>query len=145
MARKLYIILIGIALILVDQLTKYFSESINVTIIPKILSISYTTNYGAAFGLMPGWNVIFVAASVMIVAIIIWHFESLGSEAGALLLVSGALGNLIDRMFLGYVRDFISVSIWPVFNLADSFGVIGVVLIAYHSLLKRHLVKKGKK
>ena len=47
--------------------------------------------------------------------------------------MAGTIGNLIDRIVFGYVRDFISISIWPSFNLADIFNVIGVILILIHS------------
>ncbi|MFH1638547.1 MAG: signal peptidase II [Candidatus Woesearchaeota archaeon] len=141
MARKIYIFLAVIALILLDQLSKHFMQGANWEIIPDIASFHYTTNSGAAFGMMQGWNFIFVVASIIIAAIILWHFEDLGSEIGALLLVSGAIGNLIDRIFFGFVRDFISISIWPTFNLADSFGVIGVLLIALHSFKIKYFKK----
>lgn len=138
MARKIYLFLIALILIIVDQVSKFLFEGVNIVIIPNILSFIYTQNSGAAFGMMQGYNILFTIVTIIVVALLLYYFNKFGSDAGALLLLSGAAANLIDRMFFGYVRDFISISIWPTFNFADAFGVIGVLLIAYMSFKKKY-------
>ncbi len=105
-----------------------------------IFRFTHVTNTGAAFGLFPGGGDFFTAlAAIVIVAIITyyWHLPdgqwlvrvALGLQLG------GAIGNLVDRLRQGFVVDFIDLNFWPlhnwpVFNLADSSIVAGVVLLA---------------
>jgi len=106
-----------------------------------LVSLTYITNTGAAFGLFPDHGLFLIAIAVIVViAILVYHRHlpdktlvraSLGLQLG------GALGNLIDRLRYGYVIDFIDFKVWPVFNLADSAIVVGVVVLAYHLLRGR--------
>lgn len=100
------------------------------------LDIHYVTNSGAAFGLFQNGGLFFVVVAVLVSAVILFYYRhlpdgqwlvrlSLGLELG------GALGNLIDRLRLGHVIDFVDLHVWPVFNVADSAIVCGVVLLAY--------------
>ena len=112
-------------------------------------SITHVTNTGAAFGLFPNQGSLFVAIAVIVVAAIIFYYRhlpvgqwwikvSLGLQLG------GALGNLLDRLRLGYVIDFIDFKIWPVFNLADSAIVTGVAILAYYLLRDRGEKEDGQ-
>ena len=86
------------------------------------LALEYTENRGAAFGLLPGIAPVLAVATIAILAALLlhyarqtrpplWHTLAVGAIAG------GALGNLIDRVRLGYVVDFVSVGAWPNFNV----------------------------
>lgn len=135
--------------LLVDQVSKFFvtawlDEGQSWDIVPwlaPVFRLTYTTNTGAAFGLFPRWGgAIIVIAAIVIVAIIIYHWHlpdgqwlvrvALGLQLG------GAIGNnLVDRLRQGFVVDFIDLNFWPlhewpIFNLADSSIVAGVVLLA---------------
>mgnify|MGYP005858776215 CR=1 FL=1 len=99
-------------------------------------SITHVNNTGAAFGLFPDYGNVFMLIAVIVVvaiAVYYWHMPagqklvklSLGLQLG------GAVGNLLDRLQYGHVVDFIDFKIWPVFNLADSSIVLGVLLLAY--------------
>jgi len=106
-----------------------------------LVSLTYVTNTGAAFGLLPDHGLFFIAiAAIVVIAILVYHRHlpdkalvkaSLGLQLG------GALGNLTDRLRYGYVIDFIDFKVWPVFNLADSAIVIGVAVLAYYLLRDR--------
>ena len=90
----------------------------------KLISVE---NTGAAFGIFQNgtWILAFISLIVVVIGFIYFKYYPLALS----FLIAGALGNFIDRIFLGYVRDFISISIWPVFNFADIFSTIGVGLL----------------
>ncbi|HEU0194536.1 MAG TPA: signal peptidase II [Gaiellales bacterium] len=129
---------VAVAALLADQLTKRLIESQMALdeshrILPG-LSITYVRNNGIAFGIFPG-RLGFV--TVLTVIAVIWmlvHFARSGSRhilfpVALGLLVGGSVSNLVDRVRDGHVTDFIHLTHWPTFNLADSFIVIGVVML----------------
>jgi signal peptidase II len=99
----------------------------------KVL-IDLVHNTGAAFGLFPNQTILFVVVAVVIVTALIVSYRRLARgpiwlRIGLGLVLGGALGNLSDRVRLGYVIDFVDVRWWPVFNLADSCIVAGVLIL----------------
>jgi len=100
---------------------------------PQIFHLSYVQNSGAAFGLLRGQTWILITFTVVVVGAITFyagHLQPHGLLGWALSLVlGGAVGNLIDRLRLGYVVDFFDFRIWPVFNVADIAIVVGVGII----------------
>ena len=130
-----------IALIL-DQFSKII-VSIKLTVnsslkvIPNFFTLQYLENSGAAWTLLNGRLTILVLCSVLSLLIIyryMYNFKNNFRNNMAFgLLMGGIIGNLIDRLFLGYVRDFLAFRIfnynYPVFNLADTFIVVGVILL----------------
>ncbi len=103
--------------------------------------LTHVQNTGAAFGLFPGQvGPLIVFASIGAVAIVIFvlmlsgRFNQLDSRLNRLalgLVLGGTIGNLIDRLRLGYVTDFVDIGIWPAFNVADSAIVVGTLVFAY--------------
>lgn len=119
-------LLIVISIILLDQITKVAFRDINYGILNSV------TNTGAAFGLFKGNVFILGLISLFVMGLLVYYFHkspSLYIPLGFLL--GGATGNFIDRVFLGFVRDFIDLKFWPIFNIADSFNVIGVIILGY--------------
>jgi signal peptidase II len=108
-----------------------------VVLIPKVLRLTYTTNPGGAFGLFGRAPYLFLAATLIVCAAIVFasfSSPSMTLSIGLGLVLGGALGNLTDRIVRGSglngrVVDFIDFRVWPVFNLADSAIVIGAALI----------------
>ncbi len=118
--------LLILLLIILDQITKYFFGNIH--------------NYGAAFSILQGYTIFLISFSFIALIICVYYFlkeKDKKIKFALMFLISGITGNLIDRVYFGYVRDFIDLKIWPVFNLADSFNVIGVFLIIYFSFKKK--------
>ena len=128
-------------LIAADLLTKLTASKLGsreVVLIPGVLSLSYIENRGAAFGIMQGrqWLLIVISA-VMIAAAVVFCIRRIRDTRYRYLrvltvfLVAGALGNMIDRIMLGYVRDFIYFKLidFPVFNVADIYVTVSAVLI----------------
>ena len=138
----------GGLLILVDQITKHWVTSYFATgqvvapvhVVGSILELDYTANSGVAFSLLEGQNVLFVFIALAIVAISWLYWRLRESESTVLkvsfgLILGGAAGNLIDRVTLHYVVDFIHFHIpgvfdFAVFNVADSGITVGVILLA---------------
>lgn len=140
--QRLYLRLLVVAAVVVaiDQLTKqlaldYLSDG-PVDLIPGAVSFRLAFNSGGAFGLFQDAPVFFLLASVsVIVVILVWAGRSKesGFEIPLGLVLGGGMGNVIDRAFRGLdgqVVDFVDLHVWPVFNVADSAIVIGVILIA---------------
>lgn len=140
--QHLLLFVVAMAAIVLDQASKYLVETqmpLNTTYAPipsleAIFRITHISNTGAAFGLFAQGGVLFMlVAAVVSVVIILYNFSlprgffllrvALGLQLG------GALGNLIDRVRLGHVTDFLDFGPWPVFNLADTFIVAGVVIL----------------
>jgi signal peptidase II len=91
-------------------------------------------NTGAAFGIFQGMNTIFMVLAFVIIALILIYFPTIPTDdiffrLALTLQMAGAAGNLIDRIFRGYVTDFISIGRFPVFNIADSCITMGVVVL----------------
>jgi signal peptidase II len=139
----------GIALVVValDQYTKVLVREnlpLNVSWMPipwldPLVTLTYVRNAGAAFGLFPGLGGVFRFVALGVVVTIIVFSRQLAASSWPLRLafglqLGGATGNLIDRMVLGHVVDFIDVRVWPIFNIADSAIVVGTALLAYYAL-----------
>jgi signal peptidase II len=154
---RLLVILYATALGLwgLDRLTKYLVEHHfhePTTLIPHVLQLQYTTNPGGAFGVFDGVVWLFLVATVVVCAVIVFASFNLPNAMVAValgLVLGGALGNLTDRavrgtgFFTGHVVDFLAFAsgpnarpVWPVFNLADSAIVVGAALILLASVRK---------
>ena len=134
-----------IGILFFDQLTKYIiSKKIplgeSIPIIKNIFHLTYILNRGAAFGIFKNQAHFFIIVSVVAITIILILLRckrTLGRQIALSLILSGATGNLIDRIRLEAVIDFLDFRIWPVFNIADSAITIGAELLAYSVLFKK--------
>lgn len=157
--NKLFILaLVGGSVLLLDQISKayidhafYLHESL--PIIPDLFSITYVRNPGAAFGLFAGQNSLFRAVFFSCVSLVALSFlgmmvyqtpkDDRWQMISLSLLLGGAMGNIIDRVRMGEVIDFLDFYIgtyhWPAFNVADSAITVGVTLL----MLNLYLDKKN--
>lgn len=157
---KKYVIVIFVAiLIILEQLTKVVvlvnKDKLPINVIENIFMISYVENSGAAFGIKVGSVCSFVAINIVVLGIIIKFIYSQLSELNnktiviLSLVLAGGISNLIDRIFRGYVVDFLDITPiinFPVFNLADIMIVVAVLMflvIMIKNIIKDN--KKGKK
>ncbi len=140
MKRHLILFWGSLCVFLLDQLTKYLiRQSLalgeSVSVIPHVFSLTHVINYGIGFGLLQNMVPFVIAASVAIIIGLLYYWKTfpktpLVSFCFALLL-GGSLGNLLDRLYFGYVTDFLNFYIWPVFNIADSAISIGGVILLF--------------
>lgn len=127
----------------VDQLTKYWAEiylqgQADIRLWADVFHLSYVENRGAAFGMMQGRQTLFVIITLAVLIGIVWYWRQLPHnkvgkwmKVALTLIISGAIGNLIDRVALNYVRDMFYFTLidFPVFNVADICVVVGVILL----------------
>lgn len=128
-----------------DQLTKWWAlqqlaAGASLPVIPGVFHLTLVHNRGVAFGLLAqaGWLVMLIAL-VVVAALLIAvvrrplapHHASPVTAVGLGLIAGGAVGNLLDRVRLGAVVDFLDFRIWPVFNLADSCITVGAIVMTW--------------
>lgn len=150
--------LAGIAVIVADQCTKYYIDlnytmGVSHTFIPKIIDITYVKNTGAAWGMMHDrtWLLISITAVIMLVCIsLILKYGTKNKFLfwAMILVLSGGIGNMIDRIFKGgAVVDFLHFTFWPqfpVFNIADCAIVSGAALFAVYFIVDLYRDQKSK-
>jgi signal peptidase II len=139
----------ALVVVVLDQITKAaivgaFARGEQVSVLGKVLRIGHAQNTGAVFGIMKGAGRFFtifsiVAAVVLVAAILLARRVPARVRVGLGLVLGGALGNLIDRLRLGAVVDFIDIGVsdgirWPSFNVADLAITAGIVLLLAASL-----------
>lgn len=121
-----------------DQFTKFLVQSrmnfgSSIVVIKGLLDISYVTNDGAAFGLFRGWNPIFIMVTFIAIVFIFVYYrqfkDDLWMRIALGFLLGGAVGNLIDRIRINQVIDFINFRWWPSFNVADISVCIGAGML----------------
>jgi signal peptidase II len=128
--------LVTILLLFADQATKWAAHawfSLPVEILP-FASLRYAENTGIAWSIRIPFPVLLIMNFTLVGLFYWWSaknfdFEKMLTVAVMALVSAGAFGNIIDRIRLGYVVDFVSVGFWPVFNLADAFLSVGIFLI----------------
>ena len=140
---RIYIYIIG--LILIDQLSKIWALSAlrgteGIAVIPNVFELSYLENRGAAFGILQDHQIFFVLITVAAAVILTWIYRRIPQTKKYIplrisyaLIMAGAFGNLIDRVFRGYVIDFIYFSLidFPVFNVADIYVVCSGIFLVF--------------
>lgn len=147
MTRRVGVFLACAAVIIaLDQWTKSLASTrlllgVPVPLLGDTVRFTLVHNTGAAFGLFPGSRVPFIVISILAILVVFYLFlrETYRSLANRILLgciLGGAIGNLLDRVRLGWVVDFIDMGAgtvrWPVFNVADSAVTLGVIFLAWN-------------
>lgn len=136
----IYFFLIVILIAIADFATKYLAVSFlkagEIELIKNVLYLNYTQNRGAAFGILQNQRWIFITITIIVIAAIIFYIlikkpESRMFLISLAMISGGGIGNLIDRISLSYVIDFIDFRIinFPVFNVADIFVTLGAALM----------------
>ncbi|MEC7622204.1 MAG: signal peptidase II [Candidatus Neomarinimicrobiota bacterium] len=144
------VLFVSAILVLADQISKTIvvktmSLYESIPVIQNFFHFTYITNDGMAFGInFPFGYYIFTSVSVLLTLFLFWYLWSVRTHSivirlGISFIIAGAIGNLIDRIFLGAVIDFLDFMIgnfhWYVFNLADSYVTVGMVLVLVDSII----------
>lgn len=153
--HKIIAIIIAVLALVLDQISKLLADKFvprapdSTVIIPNVLDFRYLLNKGAAFGLFADNRWVFLIATTVFLAIAIYAFFRLKINRplvnyALMLIISGGIGNMIDRIARGYVIDFINFSFMNffVFNVADCCVVIGCALFVLYLIMD--MVKGGK-
>ena len=128
---------ITLATILIDQILKYFMVTFQPAWNFNIMSITFTKNTGAGFGILQDQTFLLAIISAVVALLIIYFYNDLPKEKLPQILfalfLGGTIGNLLDRVFRQFVTDFISFTFWPAFNIADaSISIAAVGLMIYY-------------
>ena len=142
-------LIIIVCLLVLDQITKYLIQlnlsqvGASVPLIDGLVQFTNVHNTGAAWGMLSGYRWLFIPMTLIVAGLLLFviiRFRKkfcVFSRVTLALLFAGAVGNFIDRLLLGYVRDFIDITPWfsfPVFNVADSALSIGCVFLVIDAL-----------
>lgn len=144
--------LLALLIIISDQLIKYFISSNmflgqSIPVVPQVFHLTYILNPGAAFGILENQRWLFIFIAVILIIAVIYFYRYIKQLAklfriGIALLFGGAIGNMIDRIFIGKVVDYMDFRIWPIFNLADIAIVSGCAIVAFYLLF--HIERSDK-
>ncbi|CAC99179.1 signal peptidase II [Carnobacterium divergens] len=148
--QNLVLIVIMVGATLTDQLSKIWITSNlqlgeSIEIIPSFFKITYAQNTGAAWSILEGQMTFFYVITLVALILLGWYFYRLKDyqiiqKIGVALMVSGTLGNFIDRLLFQYVRDSLDFHIlgynFPIFNVADVLLICGVLFIIIDEVLK---------
>ena len=138
--KSILIFVISVAILtFFDQLSKIImvdalKTTKTIPLIKNVLEFYYIENTGTAWGMFGGGRIFFLVLTIIIMAVLVYKLPTTKKymlmRITIILLGSGAVGNFIDRLFLGYVRDFIYFRLinFPVFNVADCYVTIGLAL-----------------
>lgn len=143
MKKQIRIFIYIIGLILIDQLSKIWALSVlqgtdGITVIPNVFELSYLENRGAAFGILQNRQIFFVLITVAAAVCLTWIYQRIPQtkkyiplRISYVLIMAGAFGNLIDRVFRGYVVDFFYFKLidFPIFNVADIYVTVTMILL----------------
>lgn len=150
-SRVLFIIILICLLVGFDLGIKYLVSSslTNIIVLPNFFSLKYVLNDGAAFSLFASRTYFLIIISLVCLFFILYelikNIDDRTLSIGYSLVLSGLLGNFIDRLVDGYIIDYLSFKIfgfnYPIFNLADILIVVGIVIV----LIKEILKERGRK
>lgn len=146
------IIILSIIFIIIDQVSKIIivnnlTNNKSIEVIKSFFYLTYTNNKGAAFSILTGRRILLILVALVVIGVLIYYviknkIEGKVNKIALSLVIGGSIGNLIDRILRGAVIDFIDVKIFgynfPIFNLADTFIVIGVFLLIIEMFRKEH-------
>ena len=144
----MYFWLTIIVVFIVDQFSKYLlqlnmSLYESIPIIPSVFYLTYIENPGAAFGIMAHYTSFFIITTFLVIGITLYFYRKIVKSTFMQLeigmIIGGSLGNLLDRIRIGAVVDFLDFRIWPVFNFADTAIVVGVGLLIWDTLFNSKL------
>lgn len=143
--EKLY--KISVITIIIDKLIKLFIKT-NITkdivIIPKIFKITNVINTGAAFSILKNNNTLLILITIIILVLLNYYIKKNNIENDYFelgIILGGIVGNLFDRLLYNGVIDYIEISNFPVFNLADSLIVLGIILLIIKEF-KKDFIKR---
>lgn len=125
-------------IVLIDQIfkalvNKFMGLGETVSLVPGLVDLTYVRNTGAAFSLFVGFSPYLVVVGLVVVAVVAYFHhrltpKNLVAHTALAFIMGGSIGNLVDRIFLSYVIDYIDFRFWPVFNFADIMINVGVVI-----------------
>ncbi len=155
--KKIKYIIGIIAIFITDQISKiivsnYLELNESIIVIKNFFRLTYTHNNGAAFGMFGGKTILILLITFLVLAYLLYELfknknSSLKIDLGIVLIIGGLLGNLLDRLVFGYVRDFLDFNFgsydFAIFNVGDAFIVIGTIIFMIGVVLEEKYANKS--
>lgn len=134
-----------IIIVIMDQISKYYAQTLlqgrpSIPLIQDVFHLTYARNTGAAFSILQGNQIVLKGVTAVIMIFLVVYLYKVSKEKGQILfkislafILGGGIGNLIDRIRLDYVIDYFDFTLinFAIFNVADSFVVVGTILLGY--------------
>ena len=156
--QLLFYVLFSAGIVVLDQVTKYLTVAniplfTNIPLLPGVVRLTYVQNTGAAFSIFQGMQWMFVLVFLVLTVLLLWEYYRSPMPFTRLerfciaAVYGGGLGNMLDRVRLGYVVDMIETEfiVFPVFNVADCFICCGCILLMVHLLFFNRAFWKEEK
>lgn len=152
--NNLALLLVSVAIIIVERvikfyITEYLRIGESIPVIGSLLMITRTENVGAGFGILRGYNLVFIIAAAAVLLMIIYFYNQIIYDRllvfSFAFLLGGTVGNMMDRLFFGHVIDYIDLSFWPTFNLSDMALTTGAVLLIVYMYRLESKPEEGNK
>lgn len=160
--NKWFLLAAGVLLLVtIDQCSKRYMQDIlsgyrTIPILENVIELRYLENTGASFGILKGKLDVILLATFAMIVYLIWEYRKIKLDRKhalfgicCCLCIAGGIGNMLDRMTLGYVIDFIYIKLieFPIFNLADCFIVISLIILfaLTYREIKEHKQKEMEK
>lgn len=130
-------------ILLFDQIAKFFASKLtqSISVVKNIFHLTLVHNTGAGFGLFKDSTSLLIWFAIIVTGFILYMYDKIPKEKpvqiSVALILGGIIGNLIDRIRLGYVLDFLDFRIWPAFNIADSAITIGTIILIIYLIKKK--------
>ena len=146
---KILLYIIFIFIIIIDQVSKILIAQKSIILIPDFFSLIYTQDTGVVFGLLPNNLIIIIPANIVVLGLIIKFIKENKNTMNypvtisLMLILAGGVSNFIDRIFRGYIVDFININLFtiPTFNIADISITIGIIILLI-SIIKQLFFNK---
>lgn len=137
--------LLTLSIVVIDQISKYYAQTLlqgspSIPLIQDVFHLTYARNTGAAFSILQGNQFLLKGVTAVIMIFLVGYLYQITKEKGQILfkislafILGGGIGNLIDRIRLDYVIDYFDFTLinFAIFNVADSFVVVGTILLGY--------------
>ena len=141
-------------LVVIDQIAKFLAAAHlklceTYPVVKNVFHLTLVRNSGAAFGFFKQRGAVFIFISIATILLILFYakrfqYDYRYARTGLILILAGTIGNLIDRIRLGYVMDFLDFRIWPVFNFADILISLGGLFLICHILAFGRIKSGGR-
>ncbi|MBW2964170.1 signal peptidase II [Candidatus Woesearchaeota archaeon] len=152
--NNLSLLLVSVAIIIVERIIKFYVTEYlrigeSIPVLGSTLMITRAENVGAGFGILRGYNLVFILAAAAVLILIIYFYNQIIYDRllvfSFAFLLGGTVGNMMDRLFFGHVIDYVDLSFWPTFNLSDLALTTGaVLLIIYMYMVENKPEEKAK-
>lgn len=152
--NNLALLIVANVIIIVERIIKFYITQYlrigeSIPVLGNVLMITRTENLGGGFGVLAGQTVIFIAAAVVVLGLVLYFYNTIIYDRllifATAFILGGTVGNMMDRLFYGHVIDYINFAFWPTFNLSDMSLTVGTVLLIIYMYLWQKPKDEGAK